>query len=98
VRIAARLKRLEQGRGTDGCGPDCPPQAVVVYHQDGFDGEPTLAEGQRPPAPCRRCGRPARVVGLVLIYDPDFFHKPERVRNRAPEQTTTAGPVDTKLP
>jgi len=70
----------------------------MVYHQDGFGGEPTLDREQRPPAPCRRCGRPARVQEMVLIYDPDFFHKPERVRNRATEQTTTAGPVDTKLP
>ena len=95
MRIAARLKRLEQARGTDGCGPDCPPQAVMVYHQDGFGGEPTLDREQRPPAPCRRCGRPARVQEMVLIYDPDFFHKPERVRNRATEHTMTAGPLET---
>ena len=95
MRLTARLQRLERATAADGCGPDCPPQAVVVYHQDGFDGEPTLDEGQRPPAPCRRCGRPARVVGLVLIYDPDFFHKPERVRNRATEHTMTAGPLET---
>ena len=51
MRIAARLKRLERSRGADGCGPDCPPLAVVLYRQDGFDGEPTLDEGQRPPTP-----------------------------------------------
>ena len=79
MRIAARLKRLEQGRGTDGCGPDCPPQAVVVYHQDGFDGEPTLAEGQRPPAPCPRCGRPALAQEMVVVYDPDFYGTAERL-------------------
>ena len=70
MRIAARLKRLERSRGADGCGPDCPPQAVMVYHQDGFDGEPTLDQGHRPPAPCRRCGRPARVQEIVVVYDP----------------------------
>jgi hypothetical protein len=32
---------------------------------------------------------------MVVVYDPDFFHKPERVRNRTTEQTTTAGPLET---
>ena len=63
MRLRARLQRLERATAADGCGPDCPPQAVVVYHQDGFDGEPTLDEGQRPPPPSRRCGRPAWVSG-----------------------------------
>jgi hypothetical protein len=79
MRLRARLQRLERATATDGCGPDCPPQAVVVYHQDGFDGEPTLDEGQRPPAPCRRCGQPARVQEIVVVYDPHFFRKPERL-------------------
>jgi hypothetical protein len=79
MRLTARLQRLERATATDGCGPDCPPQAVVVYHQDGFDGEPTLDQGQRPPAACRRCGQPARVQEIVVVYDPNFFQKPERL-------------------
>ena len=77
--LRRRLERLEAGGAAGGCGPDCPPLAVAVYRQDGFDGEPTLDEGQRPPAPCRWCGRPARVLDVVVVYDPDFFPKPERL-------------------
>ena len=51
MRLQARLQRLERATAADGCGPDCPPLAVVLYRQDGFDGEPTLDEGQRPPTP-----------------------------------------------
>jgi hypothetical protein len=94
MKIAARLKRLAQTRSTDGCGPNCPPHAVVLYRQDGFDGEPTLDEGQRPPAPCPRCGRPALVQEMVLIYDPDFFHNEERLRNLTTQQTGTAAPAE----
>jgi len=79
MRLQARLQRLERATAADGCGPDCPPQAVVVYHQDGFDGEPSLDQGQPPPAHCRRCGQPARVQVIVVVYDPNFFRKPERV-------------------
>ena len=68
--LRARLQRLEWATGAVDWGPDCPPLAVAVYHQDGFDSEPTLDEGQRPPAPCRRCGRPARVQEIVVVYDP----------------------------
>ena len=93
MRLRARLQRLERATGAGDCGPDCPPQAVVVYHQDGFDGEPTLDEELRPPAPCRRCGRPARVVEMALIYDPDFFHNEVRLRNRTTQQTGTVAPV-----
>jgi hypothetical protein len=81
MRLQARLQRLERATAADGCGPDCPPLAVMVFHQDGFDGEPSLDQGQRPPAPCRRCGRPAQVLEMVVVYDPNFFHKPERVRD-----------------
>jgi hypothetical protein len=52
---------------------------VVLYSQDGFDGEPTLDEGQRPPAPCRRCGRPARVLEMVVVYDPNFYGNADRL-------------------
>jgi hypothetical protein len=45
-----------------------------------------------------RRGRPARVVEMVVVYEPDFFHKPEPVSNRATEWTTTAGPVETQMP
>jgi hypothetical protein len=79
MRIAARLKRLEEPRGADSCGPNCPPLAVVVSYQDGYDGEASLGQGQRPPAPCPRCGRRARVEEIVVVFVPDFFHKPERL-------------------
>jgi hypothetical protein len=79
MRIAARLKRLEQTLGADICGPNCPPLAVVVSYQDGYDGEPSREQVQRPPAPCPRCGRPARVEEIVVVFVPDFFHKPERL-------------------
>jgi len=89
MRLRARLQRLERATTADGCDPDCPPLAVMVYHQDGNDGEPTLDEGQRPPAPCRRCGRPGRVQEIVVVYDPNFFHKPERLEG--PNRTTQHG-------
>jgi hypothetical protein len=30
-------------------------------------------EGQSPPAPCPRCGRPAEVTPIVVCFDPDFY-------------------------
>jgi hypothetical protein len=87
--IRRRLERLEAGGSASGCGPNCPPLAVVVYHQEGFDGEPSLDQGQRPPAPCRRRGRPAQVLEMVVVYDPDFFHKPERLEG--PSSATQHG-------
>jgi hypothetical protein len=75
----SRLARLEQAFGNGACGPDCPPQAVVRYVQDGPDAEPVLEEGQEPPAPCPRCGRPADVLPLVLLFDRDFYGNAERL-------------------
>ena len=71
-------KRLEAARQR-ACGPDCPPEAVVRYYQDGPDGELVLDEGQEPPAPCARCGRPARVVERVVVYDEDFYGNAARL-------------------
>jgi hypothetical protein len=79
MRLRARLQWLERATTADDCAPDCPPLAVLIYHQDGFDGEPTLDKRQPSPAPCRRCGWPARLVEMVVVYDPSFFHKPERL-------------------
>ena len=73
------IRRRRARREAGGCGPDCPPLAAMVYHQDGFDGEPTLEGGQRTPTPCRRCGRPARVLEMVVVYDPDFYGTAERL-------------------
>jgi hypothetical protein len=77
--IRRRLERLEGARAATGCGPDCPPQTVVLYHQDGIESEPSLDEGQRPPAPCPRCGRPALAQEMVVVYDPDFYGTAERL-------------------
>jgi hypothetical protein len=79
MRLRARLQRLERATGTANCGPDCPPRAAVLYRQDGRDGEPVREEGQVSPAPCPRCGRPALVQEIVVVYDPNFFRKPERI-------------------
>ena len=84
MRLRARLQRLERATTADGCDPDCPPLAVMVYHQDGNDGEPTLDEGQRPPATCRRCGRPARALEMVVVYDPDFYGNVDRLPAATP--------------
>ena len=81
MRLQARLQRLERATAADGCGPDCLPLAVVLYRQDGFESEPTPDQGRRPPAPCRRCGRPAQVLEMVVVYDPNFFHKSERLQD-----------------
>ena len=82
--IRRRLERLEAGGAASGCGLECPPHAVVLYCQDGFDGESTLDEGQRPPATCRRCGRPARALEMVVVYDPDFYGNVDRLPAATP--------------
>jgi hypothetical protein len=74
-----RLECLEAGGAATGCDPDCHPQALVFYHQDGLDGEPTIDEGLRPPATCPRCGRPARVLEMVVVYDPEFCGNADRL-------------------
>jgi hypothetical protein len=78
--LLARLKRLELSRGGWGCGPGCPPQVFIRYFQDGYDGERLLEEGQKPPTPCPRCGRPAETTPIVLTYDPDFYGNAARLR------------------
>jgi hypothetical protein len=79
MRLRARLQRLERATRAGDCGPDCPPRAVALYCQDGRDGEPVREEGQVPPAPCPRCGRLARVVEMVVVYDPDFYGNTDRL-------------------
>jgi hypothetical protein len=74
--IWRRLERLEAAGAADSCGPGCPPEAVVIHRQDGYDGEP-VPEERKPPAPCPRCGRPARVLELVVVYDPNFYGNAE---------------------
>jgi len=91
MRLRARLKKLERGVAFDrDCCPACPPRAVVRYHQDGHDGEPVLAGGQKPPALCRHCGRPARVLPLVVIYDPSFYGNAERLEELLTDRTGPA--------
>jgi hypothetical protein len=90
MRLRARLQKLERGAALDRDCPACPPRAVVLYHQDGHDGAPVLDPGQKPPAPCRRCGRPAGVLRVVVVYDPDFFGNAERLEDLRTERT---GPV-----
>jgi hypothetical protein len=75
-----RLKRLEAASGTRGCGPNCPPEVVVRYRQHGCDGEPILVVGQEPPVPCARSGRPALVLKLVVVYDPDLYRNADRLQ------------------
>jgi len=75
-----RLERLEAaGEGRD-CGPDCPPRATLVWVQDGPDAQPVLEQGQPPPGPCPRCGRPAAVTELVVILDPNVYGTADRLR------------------
>jgi hypothetical protein len=79
VSIRARLAALERARNTGSCGPGCPPQAATFYRQDGPDAEPVLEEGQKPPAPCPRCGRPADVTSIVVLCDPNFYGNADRL-------------------
>jgi hypothetical protein len=51
----------------------------VVYHQHGRDGDRVLDPGQRPAAPCPRCGRAARVTEMLIVYDRDFYGNAERL-------------------
>jgi hypothetical protein len=91
MRLRARLQKQERGAALDrDCCPACPPPAFVRYDQDGHEGTPILGRGQKPPAPCRRCGRPARVLEVVVVYDADFFGNAERLEERMTER---AGPA-----
>jgi len=74
------LKRGLRELSTPPCRPGmlphrtgCPPQAFQHFEQDGPGAEPVPVEGQTPPAPCPRCGRPAEVTPLVVCFDPDFY-------------------------
>jgi hypothetical protein len=92
----ARLQKLEQGAALDrGCCPACPSPAIVRYNQDGHDGEPVLAGGQKLPALCRRCGRPARVLQILVVYDPDFFGNAERLEGLTAKRIGSARPSET---
>jgi hypothetical protein len=55
---------------------------VGLYRQDGRNGEPVREEGQVPPAPCSRCGRPALELEMVLVYDPDFYGNAYRLATK----------------
>jgi hypothetical protein len=52
---------------------------VVVYSQDGLDGELTLDEVQRPPAFCPRCGRHAQVLEVLVVYGSDSYANADRL-------------------
>jgi hypothetical protein len=85
--IRSRLVALERCARRRGCGPGCPPQILVHYTQDGPDAEPVLVEGQKPPTPCPRCGRPAEVTPMVLCWDPNFYGNADRLK-----ELTTGSP------
>jgi hypothetical protein len=73
VNLQRRLAALERSLRRAGCGLGCPPRAFQHFQQDGPGAEPVLVEGQTPPAPCPRCGRPSEVTPLVVCFDPDFY-------------------------
>jgi hypothetical protein len=80
-KVGARLARLERSFAGGSCGPGCPPQVLVHYEQDGPDAEPVLCGEPEPAAPCPRCGRPAKVVEMLICYDPNFYGNAERLRD-----------------
>jgi hypothetical protein len=91
VNLRGRVNRLERGQAAAGCGPGCPPRAVVLYRQDGPDAEPVPKAGQGPPAPCPRCGRPADVTEVVVVYDRIFYGNAERLRALLPDALARDG-------
>jgi hypothetical protein len=95
MRLRTRLQRLEGATGAGDSCPACPSPAIVRYNQDGHDGAPVLAGGQKPPALCRRCGRAARVLPIVVVYDPDFFGNAERLEGLTTKRTGSARPGET---
>jgi hypothetical protein len=84
--MASRLGRLERSWAAGGCGPGCPPVRAVIEADWYDDGQADAA-----PAPCPRCGRPPRVLGVV--FDPDIYGNAERLRGATPTPTAGRGDV-----
>jgi hypothetical protein len=49
------------------------PAQARAYRIADNQTEPVQVQGQTPPAPCPRCGRPAEVTPMVVCFDPDFY-------------------------
>jgi len=81
--IRRRLQRLEAAGAGRGCGPGCPPQAVIVYREYESDGEPIVDE-EKPLPSCPRCGPPADVTEIRVIHDPNFYGNADRLGELRP--------------
>ena len=57
-------------------GPDCPPKAVVYDYVNGWLPPPPEPP---PPAPCPRCGRPAEVEHIAVVFDENWQGNTDRI-------------------
>ena len=78
-----RVERLEAAAAARGCGPDGPPEPVLVYREYEADGEP-LVDEEKPLPCCPRCGRPADVTEIRVIHDPNFYGTADRLGELRP--------------
>jgi hypothetical protein len=54
--LRKRLTQLEAHFAPGRC-PRCSPPRLVIYCQNGLDGQPELIQGNDQPEHCPRCGR-----------------------------------------
>jgi len=81
--LRRRVERLEAAGAARGCGPDCPPESVLLYREYEANGEPFPAK-EKPLPCCPRCGRPADVTEIRVIRDPNFYGNVDRLGEGRP--------------